>query len=174
MQIHAGKISGISNLRFSDLAKILEPKDLSVKYSISKDLCDISSTKCFRISRPDRKILHLRDLSHFLFDCQGSSTLGLPARCLRLVHDRLKGLWMTRLDVTQVGCGIRPLKKRIRWGQPACPKTKFCFNKCRIEGRSLTVTEVSFGSWARGVTVARYPIKVLGEGSNPSGSIPSS
>jgi hypothetical protein len=36
LQIRACKISGISNLRFWDLAKILEAKHLLAKYSIQR------------------------------------------------------------------------------------------------------------------------------------------
>jgi hypothetical protein len=88
--------------------------------------------------------------------------------CLRFDDDQLTGLWIARLDVTQVCwalerlaavASLTPRKGRQKWA-PACSKTKLCVDKCGIDARSLTVTEVSFGSWACGVMAAQFPAKV--------------
>jgi hypothetical protein len=45
-------------------------------------------------------------------------------------------------------------------GHPGCSETKLCFDKCRMEARNLTVSEVSFGVWACGVMAAQFLAKV--------------
>jgi hypothetical protein len=84
---------------------------------------------------------------------------GLAGLWSRLDHFRLVGLWMARLDVTWL---LRnpPFKGRAEPRTRACSKTKLCFNKCGLEGRSYAPAKVSFGPWARGVMAAQYPAKV--------------
>ena len=91
----------------------------------SKELKDIDSTKCFRISMPYRKILHPWELSDCCLNCQRSNDTQSRLSGLRLDDDRLKFLWMARLDVTRFAVEIPRSKDEERPPVPAvCSQNK--------------------------------------------------